>query len=127
MTDRERVLLRLKEGPVHSTELRREGYTGNPSQRINELREMGFEIKAEPMVWTDANGKQRNGALYTLISEPGHGLGTGKAAADRAASAPDDLPRGLREPASAEPTAALFSLPEAEPQASYRDPDAEAA
>ena len=120
MTDRERVLLRLQEGPVHSTELRREGYTGNPSQRINELREMGFEIKAEPMVWTDHNGKQRNGALYTLTSEPGPGLGAGTA---------DERPR---EPlagasavggqaASAEPETeapSLFELP------SYMDPDA---
>lgn len=48
MTDRDRVLARLREAGsrgVHSHDLRREGYTGNPSQRCNELADEGHTIR----------------------------------------------------------------------------------
>lgn len=65
MTDRERILALLeRRGPTGATtfELRREGYTGNPSQRVNELREAGHKIDAEPFVRDDG----RRGSRYIL-------------------------------------------------------------
>ena len=48
MTDTDRILELLKEhGSVTSYELRVQGFSGNPSQRMNELRERGHEIDAE--------------------------------------------------------------------------------
>lgn len=130
MSDRERVLIALREaGPagLHSTVMRRTGLTGNPSQRIAELREMGYRIEAKGQPWKDGNGKQRHGALYTLTADLG--LGTGEAAPSDPPTAPvDDTADG--EPASAEPEAdSLFQIPTASPTAppSAYDPWSDAA
>ena len=85
MSDRARVLDRLRRGSVHSIELRREGYTGNPSQRINELIEEGHTIRRDPEPWKDAEGKQRGGVRYTLIG-------------DAESSTPTDEPGGAPAP-----------------------------
>lgn len=111
---------------IHTSELRRMGASGNPSQRAADCERIyGVTIRRETEWWTDARGKRRNGSRYTLISEPGRGLGSdpelvvqGGQQGDQSAVGTDD---GSNAP---EPTAALFSLPEAEPRADYRDPDA---
>lgn len=117
MNDRERVLLALREaGPrgLHSTVMRRTGLTGNPSQRVAELREMGYRIEAKGQPWTDANGKQRNGALYTL-TDPALA-----SAPETATSAPDSL-RGVSGAGERGAEQSLFVPPE---RPSYMDPDA---
>lgn len=107
MTDKERVLERLRRGPVHSTELRKAGITANPSQRVAELRERGCVISAESAPWTDARGKRRPGSIYSLVSEP--------------------TPVIAPAPLSPDPdTGALFDAGELAilHRPSYRDPDA---
>jgi hypothetical protein len=48
MNDRQRVLAYLEEhGEVTSYEIRVKGLSGNPSQRINELRDEGHQIDGE--------------------------------------------------------------------------------
>ena len=127
MTDRDRVLQALREAGstgLHSTAMRRQGLTGNPSQRIAELRDRGYRIEATSKPWKDGEGKRRPGTTYTLISESDPGLGTGEAAPSDPPTAPvDDTADG--EPASVEPEAeppSLFAVPEPE-SGSYRDPD----
>ena len=46
MSDRERILKALRGGPVTSIQMRTQGLTGNPSQRIAELRDRGHNIRA---------------------------------------------------------------------------------
>ena len=66
LSDRDRILRLLEqEGTVDTFRLRREGYSGNPSQRIRELKEDGHEIATERFVRPDG----RRGARYTLIHE----------------------------------------------------------
>jgi len=68
VSDRLRVLAQLQRAGasgVHSLDLRREGFTGNPSQRMNELRDEGYVIEAKREARFD-----RNGTRYTLVSEP---------------------------------------------------------
>ena len=127
MTDRDRVLQALREAGstgLHSTAMRRRGLTGNPSQRIAELRDRGYRIEATSKPWKDGEGKRRPGTTYTLISEPDPGLGAGTA---------DERPREplagasaeSEQAASAEPETEappLFAVPEPE-SGSYRDPD----
>lgn len=64
MTNRELVYQALLEaGPagVHSLDIRRHGLSGNPSERIRELRARGHAITATP----EHRGKV-NGTRYTL-------------------------------------------------------------
>lgn len=63
-TDKDRILMLLKrEGSVDTFRLRREGFSGNPSQRIRELKDAGHEITSERFTRPDG----RSGARYTLI------------------------------------------------------------
>jgi len=97
--DRAAVLefLRLRRPKsVHSRELRIGGFTGNPSERMRELRDEGCVIEAET-----AKCDGRNGTAYTLIREPHEspaGLGAGTSPG---VNSPDDtLPESpLSEPA----------------------------
>ena len=66
LSDRDRILQLLEtEGSVDTFRLRKEGYSGNPSQRIRELKDAGHEIATERFVRPDG----RRGARYTLIQE----------------------------------------------------------
>ncbi len=61
MSDRERILdkLRLVNGVGLTTfEIRRSGLSGNPSQRINELRDEGHDIDAFPYKEGRRRGKR---------------------------------------------------------------------
>ena len=131
MTDRERVLQALRDaGPagLHSMTARRRGLSGNVSERVRELRDRGCVISAESKPWKDANGKLRPGTIYTLISEPDRGLGTGTADERPCEPLADASAVEGEQAASAEPEAgALFEMPELEPEADYRDPDQRAA
>ena len=65
-SDRERILdkLRLVNGVGLTTfEIRRSGLSGNPSQRINELRDEGHTIEAHP----HREGR-RQGKRYVLVN-----------------------------------------------------------
>ena len=105
MIDRDRVLQRLRQGPVHSIELHRKGITGNPSQRISELEDLGYDIDHASAPWTpDGGGRKRPGTIYTLKSEPDLGLGAGTAGSLPPPPAPVD-DTADEEPASAEPEA----------------------
>ena len=59
------MLNRLRQGPLHSLDARRELGIGDPSKRVCELRDFGFYITAR----TEKRGKV-NGKTYTLRSEP---------------------------------------------------------
>lgn len=64
MSDRERVLEILeRDGSVTSFELRRNGVSGNPSQRVRELKVQGYAIESER--YEEAPG--RFGTRYTLV------------------------------------------------------------
>ena len=66
MTDKERILELLeREGSVDTFFLRRNGFSGNPSQRIRELRSDGHNIVSERFTREDG----RAGARYTLVPE----------------------------------------------------------
>lgn len=65
MSDRDRIRELLeRRGPTGVTtfELRQQGYSGNPSQRIRELTDMGLTITSERFVRDDG----RRGAKYVL-------------------------------------------------------------
>lgn len=104
MTDAARILQRLRRGPVHTTELRREGYSGNPAQRVAELEAAGHRIHHERTPWKDAHGKTRPGTTYTLLDVEVSG-------------GPSSVPPPQ---AAADPDAGLFDAPE---RAAYMDPD----
>lgn len=56
---------------VHTSEIRRRGLSGNPSQRATEIEErFGVTIERRPERWTDPSGKTRNGARFTLLDTP---------------------------------------------------------
>lgn len=66
MSDKTRIRELLeRRGPAGVTtfELRQGGYSGNPSQRINELRDDGLLIKSEPF----KRGDGRRGSRYVLL------------------------------------------------------------
>lgn len=65
-SDKQRILELLeREGQVDTFRLRQEGYSGNPSQRIRELKADGHDIVTQS--FTRADG--RRGATYRLIRE----------------------------------------------------------
>lgn len=55
---------------AHTSEIRRLGISGNPSQRRLDLIDRGCRISSTPEDFTDARGKRRRGARFILISEP---------------------------------------------------------
>lgn len=64
-SDKEKILNLLKmEGTVDTFRLRREGFSGNPSQRIREIKDMGYSVTSESYTRPDG----RRGARYTLMS-----------------------------------------------------------
>lgn len=66
MTDKERILdLLEREGSVDTFYLRRNGFSGNPSQRIRELKAEGHNIVSERFTREDG----RAGARYVLIKD----------------------------------------------------------
>lgn len=82
MTDRERILAELRKGPITSFEARVNGWSGNPSQRINELRVEGHVIDAEDF-YRVTGDKKRPCTRYTLVRE----ASVARAAADGAGRA----------------------------------------
>lgn len=148
MSDRLRVLDRLRRGPVHSIEIRRSGLSGNPSERIRELEAEGYRIRHELQPWTDGEGKSRRGTLYTLISEPtdetggapvappDHAAGlvgeahdrsalTVKATGDSARVAPAAEPANAERPREGQDSlGTLFEVPAPPARPSYADPEA---
>lgn len=71
LTDNEAIIKALREVPstgAHSSELRRFEFTGNPSQRVSELRDRGYEIRVE-----EENRGKRPGIRIWLVSEPPSG------------------------------------------------------
>lgn len=74
MSDTDRILNLLRERGsrgVHTRELRTGGYSGNPSERIRDLKKLGHLIEREHESWKDATGKTRPGARYTLTGAEG--------------------------------------------------------
>ena len=70
MTDNERIAEYLeRHGSVTSYEIRVLELSGNPSQRINELTDAGYEIRAERYT-REVHGKKRPACRYTLIASP---------------------------------------------------------
>jgi hypothetical protein len=71
-TDCERLLKLLREWPagVHSHAIRNLGVSGNPSQRVRELRDRGFNIESKR-----ENRGKRPGVRYTLRGTPGSAEG----------------------------------------------------
>lgn len=73
MTDKLRMLALLRErgdNGVHTSELRRLGYSGNPSQRRIELLDEGYDIASIRESYIGADGKSRPGARFILNAEP---------------------------------------------------------
>lgn len=65
-SDKQRILELLENhGEVDTFYLRRNGFSGNPSQRIRELKDDGHEI--ETSTFTREDG--RRGARYRLVVE----------------------------------------------------------
>lgn len=120
LCDRDVVLLVLRDkGSVHSHDLRRGGFTGNPSERVRELRSLGHTISAkrEPR----GKGRRRNGVLFTLLFEVGGSAGSISDGSEDSASAASDLrgnPRAASETppsGAAETSDALFDMPTGNP------------
>ena len=66
MTDKERILdLLEREGSVDTFYLRRNGFSGNPSQRIRELKAEGHNIVSERFTREDGLA----GARYVLVRD----------------------------------------------------------
>ena len=66
-SDKDRILELLEaRGSVTSFYLRKEGFSGNPSQRIKELIAEGHQIQSER--YEDSPG--RWGARYVLVKNP---------------------------------------------------------
>jgi hypothetical protein len=66
-SDKDRILELLEaRGSVTSFYLRKEGFSGNPSQRIKELIAAGHQIQSER--YEDSPG--RYGARYALVKDP---------------------------------------------------------
>lgn len=66
MSDCERILAALEaRGELTSYEIRTEGLSGNPSQRINELRDRGYEIEGVPAS-REVHGQKRPMTIYKL-------------------------------------------------------------
>ena len=64
MSDRDRILKLLEErGEVDTFYLRRNGFSGNPSQRIREIQDLGYVIDTERFTREDG----RRGAKYKLV------------------------------------------------------------
>lgn len=64
MSDRDRILKLLEErGEVDTFYLRRNGFSGNPSQRIREIKDLGYTIDTERFTREDG----RRGAKYKLV------------------------------------------------------------
>lgn len=64
MSDRDRILKLLEErGEVDTFYLRRNGFSGNPSQRIREIKDLGYVIDTERFTREDG----RRGAKYRLV------------------------------------------------------------
>lgn len=127
MTDTDRMIALLRERGArgaHTSELRRLGISGNPSQRRKDAIAQGYEISSERESFIGAGGKRRPGARFVLQRERAPGLGAGAACNGCPADAP--IGNGNTEQASVEPEgASLFDPPEPEPVAGdYRDPDA---
>ena len=78
ITDKEKLLALLRNrgaAGVHTSELRRMGVSGNPSQRRLDLLADGYEIRSERESYRGADGKTRPGARFTLIDGPALGAG----------------------------------------------------
>lgn len=74
MTDTERILALLqRNGSVTSYELRTMGLSGNPSERIRDLKDLGYDIGSDRTTRVDPHGKKRPMAIYTLRSGESEG------------------------------------------------------
>lgn len=106
-TDREVILDALRRGPVTSYEIRVNGWSGNPAERIRELKAEGHEIESEPG-FRISGGRRRNLTVYTLAAlapeKPelvaGGGDangGTSRSGSDTTSSSPPPAPTPLFE------------------------------
>ena len=90
MNDRQRVLAYLEEnGEVTSYEIRIKGLSGNPSQRINELRDEGHKIDGE-----DFRRDGRPCTRYTLRRVHQACRGEGVVEPHQVLGASETVPRG---------------------------------
>lgn len=150
MTDRIRLLQALRDAGstgVHSHDLRRAGISGNPSQRIRELRLEGHVIEGEPerrngrpgKRWTlthdAAIGAGNDNNPDSFVASVDRGAGVGGAvhshrSEDQAYRGDPSDPGAPPRPAAVTPAAAagqLFEVPEQPTEAALHDWDEEAA
>lgn len=135
-TDTERVLEALRAAGgrgLHSHDIRRRGLSGNPSQRMSDLQDLGYVIEAQR-----ENVGRRPGTRYFLkrdvgagagrpegnffVDSSGAGSGGAQSGARGARSGPHPSPD-----ADGPRSAALFELPAESPQDPLRDGELEAA
>lgn len=111
-TDCERIAAKLKtlgSRGLHSHEIRKLGFSGNPSQRITELEDQGYEIRH-----VREHVGRRPGTRYFLISEPGQkaaGVGAGSPSSctdPGGQGSPSSATDRPRPPIDGEPAARLF-------------------
>jgi len=135
VSDRDRILAALRNAGtqgMHSHDLRKLGYSGNPSQRVAELRDDGHRITGELerrnkrhgiRWWLIEEARVGNGAapdssspVKSAASAPGSSSVSGSAPGHPASVAPPD-----REPARQPLAERLFMPPPLDP---LRDPEA---
>lgn len=111
-SDREAVLAALRRyRAVCSLDLRERHYSGNPSQRVRELRERGFVIEAEP---TRRDG--RNATLYRLLEEPDLRVGAATVPTSNPVSPPHGGDASPPVTGGPDPGAGLFDAGEFDPE-----------
>lgn len=111
MTDKERILERLREGPVTSLEIRWDLRSGNPSERIRELKADGYLIESEDFTYRDRDGTSRRATRYQFVGGAEQRQPVGEAAPDEAAAVVEG---GERSYSAAPVPATLFEVPEDE-------------
>jgi hypothetical protein len=67
---RARLLHRLRQGPITTTDARHDLDILHPPGRVKELRRAGFVIDMWRVPGYNSNGKPHNVGLYTLVQEP---------------------------------------------------------
>lgn len=128
MTDLQRMLALLRERGergAHTSEIRKLGISGNPSQRRIEALDLGFDISSERESYTDLAGKTRPGARFVLLGEPESDAGCGGDTRSEAKPSPSLGSAPVAAAPSAEPEPpSLFAAPEPVESRRYLDHDA---
>lgn len=63
---RDRILARLRRGPVTRVDLERLENVPDATARVSELRKRGFDIRTDLVMMTNADGTANKVARYTL-------------------------------------------------------------